>query len=97
MSLSPPAPGELANARITHSGDGPAAHEDLTIAEQLELMRVPGEHRSGEQCLLGSKGERRWIAESEVKRFIVKHGAEHSSDYLAAHGADWEEIFFSPA
>jgi hypothetical protein len=97
MSLSPSASRELATARITHSGDGPAAHEDLTIAEQLELMRVPGEHRPGEQCLLDSKGEHRWVAESDVMRFIVNHGAEHSSDYLATHGADWEEIFFSAA
>jgi hypothetical protein len=95
MSFLSSAPGELETPRNSNSGDGPSAHEDLTISEQIELMRVPGEHRPGEQCLLDANGGQHWIAESEVKRFITNHGADHSSDYLAAHGVAWEKILFS--
>ena len=94
MSSPTPAPGESESARTASSGDGPAANEDLTIAEQLDLMRVSDQSRLGEQCFLLPNGEKRWIAESAVLRFVARHGAEHSSDYLANHGANWEETFF---
>ncbi|MES2920923.1 MAG: hypothetical protein V4819_05230 [Verrucomicrobiota bacterium] len=77
------------------TGYGPAAHEDLTIAEQLQIMRVPGEHRPGEQCFRNCHGEHLWVGENEVQRFVAVHGADHSSDYLNSHGADWQEDFFS--
>jgi hypothetical protein len=74
---------------------GPVAHEDLTIAEQLETMRVRDEHRPGEVCFLGEDGRKRWVAESEVARFIRRLGATHPSDYLAAHGTPWQNDLFS--
>lgn len=74
---------------------GPSAHEDLTIAEQIESMRVAGEHRPGEECFMDSHGENHWIAVVEIQSFIRKFGAEHPSNYLAEHGASWETDFFS--
>ena len=95
MPFPSPASYELENASTVNPSDGPAAHEDLTIAEQLKMMRVPSEHRPGELCYLDSKDEYRWVAETAMRHFVVNHGAEHSSDYLLTHGADWEDVFFS--
>lgn len=78
----------------TETGDGPAPHEDLTIAEQLETMRVPDEDRPSEQCFINDQGEKTWLGEDHVSRFIVENGAEFSSDYQLAHGADWTKAFF---
>jgi hypothetical protein len=74
--------------------DGPRAHEDLTIKEQLEFMRVTSETRPGVEGFINDEGEACWIAESEVRRFITEHGAEHSSNYLLIHGVNWQEDFF---
>ena len=74
---------------------GPSAHEDLTIAETIELMRVPDEHRPGEECFRTSSGEKRWVASSEVRRFIRRLGAVHPNEYEAEHGEPWEKDFFS--
>ncbi|MEO5912886.1 MAG: hypothetical protein ABIS50_01550 [Luteolibacter sp.] len=73
----------------------PSAHEDLTIAEILETMRVNDEHRPGEQCFLGERDQRRWISDTELLEFVKDHGAEHPSNYLEAHGIDWKENFFN--
>lgn len=73
---------------------GPAAHEDLTIAEQLEIMRIPDEDRPGEPCFLTACGEKRRAGEREVEHFIHRHGAEFSSNYLLIHGSGWEDDLF---
>lgn len=74
---------------------GPAAHEDLTIAEHIQTMRVSDEHRPGEECFLNGHGEKSWVAAEEVRRFIRRVGAQHPSDYLATYGERWEKDFFS--
>ena len=94
--MSFPLPATLETDTLT-SGVGPAAHEDLTIAEQLETMRVADEHRPGELCYLNPEGENCWLEESDVKHFLAKHGAEHSSAFLSAHGADWQNQLFHPS
>lgn len=78
----------------TKSTKGPSAHEDLTIAEHIENMRVSGEHRPGEECFLDSHGDNHWIATTEVRDFIRKFGAIHPSNFSAEHGRSWEEDFF---
>lgn len=77
------------------SPKGPSAHEDLTIAEEIETMRVAGEHRPGEECFLDSHGEKHWVSTAQVQRFVRRFGAEHSSNYLTAHGTSWEADFFN--
>lgn len=79
----------------TTASQGPAAHEDLTIAEELETMRVQDESRPGEQCFLNENGEKRWVSESEVNRFLRRLGAMHPAVYLATHGFRWEQNLFS--
>jgi hypothetical protein len=74
--------------------DPPAAHEDLTIAETLETMRVNAEHRPGEHCFLNEDGQERWIHDAEFGDFVGRYGAEHPSNYLAKYGVDWKQIFF---
>jgi len=74
--------------------DGPAAHEDLTIAEQLEIMRITEECAPGVDCFLSPDGKITCFPEDEVRNFIAEHGAEHSSNYLKLHDTDWQEDFF---
>ena len=95
MSLPLSATGKVKNfAALRTSGDGPAPHEDLTIAEQLETMHVVAEHRPDEVCFIDTKGENHWLAESDLKRFITEHGAEHSSTFVSVHGTDWQNQLF---
>jgi hypothetical protein len=91
MTTSPIPLGKM----IDSTSDGPAPHEDLTIAEQLETMRVTDESRPGELCFSDTKGRTRWLSENHVNRFINDHGAEFPSNYLLAHGTDWHDIFFA--
>jgi hypothetical protein len=95
MPYPPPTHGGAERSTPMSTSAGPSAHEDLTIAEQLETMRVSGEHRVGEECFLSSDGTRRWVASTEVQRFIRRLGAQHSSDYFASHQISWENDFFS--
>ena len=74
---------------------GPAPHEDLTIGEILETMRVPSRDRPGEQCFLTEKGEHHWIPDDQVASFTAASGALHPSDYQVANGISWELRFFS--
>lgn len=74
---------------------GPSPHEDLTISEHLETMRVRDENRPGEQCFLNEQGEKRWVADSEVTRFLRRVGAEHPAEYLTSQGTTWQQRFFS--
>lgn len=76
-------------------GRGLAAHEDLTIAQHLDTMSAPDQHRPGERCYFNENGERRWVAVSEIARFLRKHGAKHPSDFEAQFRADWKSNFFS--
>lgn len=76
------------------SSNPPAAHEDLTIAESLETMRVADEHRPGECLFVGSNGRQRWISTAELGDFVGRFGSTHPSNYLATHGIDWEDNFF---
>lgn len=73
---------------------GPAAHEDLTIAEQLEIMRIPDEDRPGQPCFLTASGEKRRAAELQLEHFIHLHGADFSSNYRLLHGSEWEDDLF---
>lgn len=74
--------------------DGPTAHEDLTIAEQLDFMRITEKCGPGVECFLAPDGKTTCFQEDEVQRFIAEHGAEHSSNYLRLHATDWQEDFF---
>lgn len=92
MSLPPiPSPRD---ADFFVSNNGPEAHEDLTIAETLEIMRAPSGHRPGEQCFLTGQGRYRWVPDARVESFIASCGALHPSDYLVANGISWELRFF---
>jgi hypothetical protein len=75
--------------------DGPAAHEDLTIAEHLEALRSTEEDRPGAQAFLNIHGETCWFDDSEVADFIARYGAEHPAEYLATRGEDWLTTFFN--
>lgn len=76
-------------------GHGPGAHEDLTIAEEVEAMRCGNEHRPGQQCFVDSKEEKHWVDEAKLSQFLREEGARHSSDYKSIHGTDWEQDFFT--
>lgn len=73
---------------------GPPPHEDLTIAEQIESMRVEAADCPGESCFLDTRGKKCWITNGVVERFVRKQGAIHPSDYRAANGVDWQSLFF---
>ncbi|MEO7100417.1 MAG: hypothetical protein ABI162_13730 [Luteolibacter sp.] len=94
MSFPTPFPDNY-HHHTTMIHDGPAPHEDLTIAEHLETMRLQNENRPGEQCFRNENGEKRWIPDSELERFLHESGAIHPSDYFSMNGRDWREIFFS--
>jgi hypothetical protein len=94
-SIDPLTPGNAGQSSDPASLGGPSAHGDLTIAEQLETMRVAGEHRPGEECFLDAHSETHWVASGAVHNFMRKFGADHSSNYLTQHGATWEEDFFN--
>lgn len=72
-----------------------AVAEDLTIAEHLAVMVAPNGHRKGERCFFNDRGERRWVADSEVARFLRKHGNKYPSDFLTQSETDWKNNFFS--
>jgi hypothetical protein len=74
---------------------GQAVAEDLTIAEHLAVMVAPNGHRKGERCFFNDRGERRWVADSEVARFLRKHGNKYPSDFLTQSETDWKNNFFS--
>jgi hypothetical protein len=69
--------------------------EDMTIAEHLAVMVAPNGHRKGERCFFNDRGERRWVAESEVARFLRKHGEKYPTDFLTEAEHDWKNNFFS--
>jgi len=75
--------------------NGPAAHEDLTIKEHLEQLRIEDEHRPGAQSYLDGHGKVCWIPESDADRFISEHGSEHPAEFLREHGLEWQEAFFN--
>ncbi|MES2437987.1 MAG: hypothetical protein V4584_02915 [Verrucomicrobiota bacterium] len=95
MSNSTPLGRDSRNLSDITSRSGPEPHEDLTIGEHIETMRVRDEHRPGQWCFLNEHGEKRWIAESEVQRFVRKNGAEHPSNYLSIKGYEWQRVFFN--
>jgi hypothetical protein len=89
MSFSQPrhTPTEVPNS-------GPEAHEDLTIAEQIETMRLESADCPGESCFMNSRGKKCWIANGVVERFVRKLGSIHPSDYRAVNGVEWQSLFF---
>ncbi len=95
MSYPPPTHGGAEYQAPEFPSAGPAAHEDLTIAEQLETMRVSGVQRVGEECFLSSDGTPRWVASTEVQRFIRRLGSQHPSHYFNSHHMSWENDLFS--
>lgn len=75
--------------------DGPSAHEDLTIAEILENVHAEaGANHPGKNGYRREKGKVEWIEKAAAETFILKHGADHPSDYKEKHGQDWEDDFF---
>ncbi len=74
---------------------GPAAHEDLTIAEILETMRVPAQDLTGELCFRDGNGMHHWVSHARASSFLAASGALHPSAYLASTGFPWELQFFS--
>ena len=64
---------------------GPSAHEDLTIAELPEIMRISEKRRADEECFLSSDGTKRWVTRAEVQRFIRRLGKQHPSNYFSRH------------
>jgi hypothetical protein len=73
---------------------GPPPHEDLTIAELLEIMRDPSQDRPGELCFLDENELPRWVAEVELADFLTSSGALHPSGFLNTHGVDWKIRLF---
>lgn len=78
----------------SESSTGPGPHEDLTIADHLEMMGVEEKRHPGECCFENESGERRWISDQDLEQFIRHFGAVHPSDYFATHGHDWKVTFF---
>lgn len=89
MPNPPPAYPDIA------TGEGPQAHEDLTIAEHLGSMRSESEHRPGEQCFLVPDGARHWVEDSVLERFLAENGSVHPSAFLNSHGSDWHMVLFT--
>jgi len=73
---------------------GPAAHEGLTIAEQIETMRLESADCPGESCFTNTRGKRCWITNGVVERFVRKEGAIHPEEYRAVNGVEWQSLFF---
>ncbi len=73
---------------------GPEAHEDLTIAEHIQSMRLGSSDCPGESCFINQAGKKCWITDGVVERFIRKSGAMHPSDYQAKNGEEWQSSFF---
>ena len=80
---------------LVDQSEGPSANEDLNIAEQLQTMRMPEKDRLGELCFVNEHRQCRWVGPRKATEFIRHHGAQHSSNYLALHGTEWEQDFFS--
>lgn len=97
MSFPPPVLGVMKAYPTKVYHDGPAAHEDLTIGEHLDTLRVTEESRPEAQCYLNPKGENCWFSDAEVESFIARHGADHPAEYFAAHQVDWLITFFNHA
>jgi hypothetical protein len=76
------------------SENPPAAHEDLTIAETLETMRVSGDHRPGDECFRDETGAIHWVSKTRLHQFLKDHGAEHPSNYRSANGVPWTDCLF---
>lgn len=96
MSHAPPDTKQSKTDPDIKPGEGPQAHEDLTIAEELEAMRCPDEHRPGAQCYQDDDGNRHWLNDASVELFISEEGARHSSDYQSIHGTSWQDDLFNP-
>jgi len=79
----------------THAASHRKPAAVLTIAEHLDAMRAPDQHRPSERCYFNEKGERRWVAVSEIARFLRKHGAKQPSDFESQFHTDWKSNFFS--
>ncbi len=93
--MSPNTTSTQRGTEVFVSSNGPDAHEDLTIAETLELMCDSSQSRPGERCYIRGNGQQYWISEDQVERFTSYFGALHPSDYEAVHGNSWELRFFS--
>lgn len=72
-------------------GRGPAAHEDLTIEEEIRIMKRLSDGRISYEAEDGSVR----IADIQsVKDFLRTHGAIHPTNYLEEHGRDWKKDLF---
>jgi hypothetical protein len=74
--------------------EGPAAHEDLTIGEQIALLATVERNGDGLLTFNDTKGAAWDLPEEHVESFLEEHGHLHSSDYREEHGRRWEEDFF---
>lgn len=88
-------PHSLIDSPVQTPTDGPAPHEDLTIAEILQNVHAEaGANHPGKYGYRRDKGKVEWIEQAAAEEFIAKYGAEHPSNYQEQHGQDWEEDFF---
>ena len=81
-------------ARDLPQNQGPAAHEDLTIAEQTALLATVQKDGDGMLTFHDPAGKIWELPEEHVGSFLEEHGHEHSSDYRSERGHHWEEDFF---
>ncbi len=72
----------------------PVLPERLTIADQIESMRLESADCPGESCFTNTRGKRCWITNGVVERFIRKQGAILPEDYRAINGVEWQSLFF---
>lgn len=78
------------------SKSGPAPHEDHTIADHVEAMRIQDDWRPGKACFTRDTGERVWLDETHVEEFLRQAGALHPNDYESQFGRDWTLDFLNP-
>lgn len=83
-----------ARAENLPKNEGPAAHEDLTISEQIALLATVEKDGDGRLTFHDARGDVWNLPEQHVHSFLEEHGHEHSSDYRVEHGRRWEEDFF---
>lgn len=80
-------------ARDLPGNEGPAAHEDLTIAEQIALLATVEKDGDGMLTFQSPAGVCE-LPEDHVGGFLEEHGHEHAAEYQEKYGCRWEDDFF---
>lgn len=95
MSISDPSPGTSPQQNLEAVEAGPAANEDLTIAELLKLHRLPDDDSDDAlESFREPGGEIRQLKKTDVIRFLENYGPLHPGDYAEQEGGDWLTDFF---